>query len=272
MASSRSSAAFSSHLPSPRKLTSSQMQSISLRPHPPTHISKPRSISLRTRCAQAQTTPFSSSSNSSPSSSSSADQHVQQASPHPARTSRAGAAPMQEMFVYELNEKDRNSPAYLPFSLKFDIGKGLPSGALGDLVPFTNKLYDGTLQTRLGITAGMCILIKHYPEKNGHRYEAVFSFYFGDYGHISVQGSYLTFEDSTLAITGGSGIFTGVYGVVKLHQIVYPTKLFYTFQLQGIPPLPSELTRTPVPPSPSVRASPSAMRTRPGSVAPNFTD
>ncbi|MCO5598037.1 hypothetical protein L7F22_052126 [Adiantum nelumboides] len=253
------------------------MQSHSLRLLPPTQLSANRlcsssSKTVSTRCAQAQTTPFSnnsSASNSSPSSSSSSsdEHHKQQAPPHPRR-----AAPLQEMFVYELNENDRNSPAYLPFSLKFDLGKGLPAGALGDLVPFTNKLYDGTLQMRLGITAGMCILIKYYPEKKGHRFEAVFSFYFGDYGHISVQGSYLTFEDSMLAITGGSGIFAGVYGVVKLHQIVYPSKLFYTFQLQGIPPLPAELTRTPVPPSPSVRASPSAMRTRPGSVAPNFTD
>ncbi|KAH7438772.1 hypothetical protein KP509_04G030900 [Ceratopteris richardii] len=176
------------------------------------------------------------------------------------------------MHVYEFNENDRNSPAYLPFSLKFDLTKGLPVGNIGDLVPFSNKLYDGSLQTRLGITAGMCIMIKYYPEKKGHRYEAIYSFYFGDYGHISVQGSYLTFEDSELAITGGSGIFRGVYGVVKLHQIVYPTKIFYTFELQGIPPLPAELTRPIVPPNPSVTASPNAVRARPGFVAPNFSD
>ncbi|KAL2926431.1 Allene oxide cyclase chloroplastic [Bienertia sinuspersici] len=36
----------------------------------------------------------------------------------------------------------------------------------------------------------------------GDRYEAVFSLYFGDYGHISVQGPYLTYGESYLAITG----------------------------------------------------------------------
>ena len=46
------------------------------------------------------------------------------------------------MHVYEVNEKDRGSPAYLPFSLQFDLSKPplLPKGALGDLVPFTNKV------------------------------------------------------------------------------------------------------------------------------------
>ncbi|KAH7421805.1 hypothetical protein KP509_13G076500 [Ceratopteris richardii] len=195
----------------------------------------------------------------------------QEASPCFSGASAADAG-VQQMYVYEFNENDRNSPAYLPFSLRFDLAKGRPSGGIGDLVTFTNKVYDGSLQTRLGITAGMHIMIKHYPKEKGHRYEAIFSFYFGDYGHISVQGSYLTFKDSELAITGGSGIFTGVYGVVKLHQIVNPNKHFYTFELEGIPPLPSALTRTPVPPSASVRASPSAMRGAPDSVAPNFTD
>ena len=49
------------------------------------------------------------------------------------------------------------------------------------------QVYDGSLQIRLGITAGLCVLIKNYPEKGGNRYEATYSFYFGDYGHISVQ-------------------------------------------------------------------------------------
>lgn len=49
------------------------------------------------------------------------------------------------------------------------------------------QLYDGSLQTRLGITAGLCALIYHNDEKNGDRYESSYSFYFGDYGHISVQ-------------------------------------------------------------------------------------
>ncbi|KAJ8774592.1 hypothetical protein K2173_017038 [Erythroxylum novogranatense] len=172
---------------------------------------------------------------------------------------------VQELNVYEINERDRGSPAVLKLSQK-------QQNSLGDLVPFTNKLYTGDLQRRLGITAGLCVLIQHVPEKKGDRYEAIYSFYFGDYGHISVQGSYLTYQDTYLAVTGGSGIFEGVYGQVKLHQIVFPFKLFYTFYLKGIADLPAELLGTPVPPSPAVEPAPAAKATEPQGTIPNFTN
>ncbi|RZC61185.1 hypothetical protein C5167_022930 [Papaver somniferum] len=150
------------------------------------------------------------------------------------KESPAPAAKVQELHVYEINERDRGSPAYLPLSQK-------PVHSLGDLVPFSNKIYSGDLKKRIGITSGICILIQNVAEKKGDRYEAIYSFYFGDYGHISVQGAYLTYEDTLLAVTGGSGIFQGVSGQVKLKQIVFPFKLFYTFQLKGIADLPAEL-------------------------------
>lgn len=133
------------------------------------------------------------------------------------------------------------------------------------------QLYSGDLQKRVGITAGICILIQHKPMK-GDRYEAVYSFYFGDYGHISVQGSYLTYKDTCLAVTGGSGIFEGVSGQVKLKQLVFPFKLFYTFYLKGIKDLPGELMGKPVRPSPFVHPSPMAKACKPGATVANFTD
>lgn len=171
---------------------------------------------------------------------------------------------VQELHVYEINELDRGSPAYLRLSQK-------PVNNLGDLVPFSNKLYSGNLQKRIGITAGLCILIQHFPDKNGDRYEAIYSFYFGDYGHISVQGPYLTYEESYLAITGGSGIFSGVRGQVKLKQIVFPFKLFYTFYLEGIPSLPETLLGEPVFPTPDVEPSPSAKNVEAHACLPNYT-
>ncbi|KAK4763750.1 hypothetical protein SAY87_013188 [Trapa incisa] len=172
---------------------------------------------------------------------------------------------VQELCLYEINERDRGSPAYLRLSQK-------SVNSLGDLVPFSNKLYTGDLQRRVGITAGICILIQHVPEKNGDRYEAIFSFYFGDYGHITVQGGYLTYEDTELAVTGGSGIFEGVQGYVKLHQIVFPFKIFYTFYLKGIGDLPEDLTGKPVPPSPTVEPSPAAKACEPHATILNFTN
>ncbi|KAM7516286.1 hypothetical protein LguiA_005869 [Lonicera macranthoides] len=171
---------------------------------------------------------------------------------------------VQELHVYEINERDRGSPAYLRLSQK-------SVNCLGDLVPFSNKVYTGDLQKRLGITAGICILIQNVPEKKGDRYEAIYSFYFGDYGHLAVQGPYLTYEDTYLAVTGGSGIFEGAYGQVKLHQLVFPFKLFYSFYLKGIPDLPVELLGTPVSPSPAVEPAAAAKACEEGAAVANFT-
>lgn len=181
------------------------------------------------------------------------------------KSSDSGVSKVQELHVYEINELDRGSPAYLRLSQK-------NVNSLGDLVPFSNKVYSGDLQKRLGITSGICILIKHEEEKKGDRYEAIYSFYFGKYGHIAVQGPYLTYEDTYLAVTGGSGIFEGVSGQVKLQQLVFPFKLFYTFYLKGIADLPSELLGTPVPPSPSVEPAPAAKATEAGATIENFTN
>ena len=43
------------------------------------------------------------------------------------------AANVQELHVYEINERDRGSPAYLRLSEK-------SVNSLGDLVPFSNKV------------------------------------------------------------------------------------------------------------------------------------
>ncbi|EEF31990.1 Allene oxide cyclase 4, chloroplast precursor, putative [Ricinus communis] len=173
---------------------------------------------------------------------------------------------VQELCVYEINERDRGSPAYLRLSQK-------QVNSLGDLVPFSNKLYTGDLQQRIGITAGICILIQNKPEMKGDRYEAIYSFYFGDYGHLAVQGPYLTFEDTYLAVTGGSGIFEGAYGQVKLQQIVFPFKLFYTFYLKGLKTdLPDELLRKPTEPHPAVEPHPDAKACQPHATVANFTD
>ncbi|RZS24470.1 hypothetical protein BHM03_00057543, partial [Ensete ventricosum] len=166
---------------------------------------------------------------------------------------------VQELSVYEINEGDRGSPAYLRLSQK-------EVNCLGDL------LYSGNLEKRFGITAGICVLIQHVPERGGDRYEAIYSFYFGDYGHISVQGVYLTYEESYLAVTGGSGVFEGAYGQVRLQQIVFPFKLFYTFYLKGIADLPKDLLGTPVPPSPVVEPTPAAKAAEPHAAVKNYTN
>ena len=87
-----------------------------------------------------------------------------------------------------------------------------------------------------------------------------------------MQGPYLTYEDMCLAITGGSGIFEGVYGQVKLHQIVFPFKLFYAFYLKGIGELPAELVVKPVGPNPAVEPSPASKACEAHGTVSNFTN
>ncbi|KAL7110526.1 hypothetical protein ACP275_05G031400 [Erythranthe tilingii] len=172
---------------------------------------------------------------------------------------------VQEMCVYEINEQDRGSPVYLKLSPNKE-------NSLGDLGPFTNKLYSGDLQNRLGITAGLCVLIQHSPETGKDRFEAIYSMYFGDYGHISIQGAYVLHQDTILAVTGGSGVFEGVYGTVKLQQIAFPFKIFYTFYLKGIEDLPAELMCKPVPPTAALEPSAAAKAAEPHAAVSNFTD
>ncbi|XP_007042039.2 PREDICTED: allene oxide cyclase 4, chloroplastic [Theobroma cacao] len=172
---------------------------------------------------------------------------------------------VQELYVYEINERDRGSPAYLSLSQK-------SVKSLGDLVCFSNKLYTGDMQKRIGITSGMCILVQHKPEKNGERYEALSSFYFGDYGHMTVQGPYMTYEDSYLAVTGGTGIFLGVIGRVRLHQILFPLKLYHSFYLEGIADLPEELLGEPVEPNLEVEPSSAAQACEPHATIASFTE
>ena len=92
-------------------------------------------------------------------------------------------------------------------------------------------------------------MIENKPKMDGDRYEAIYSFNFGDYDHMAVRGAYLTYKDTYLAVVGGSGIIEGVYGQVKLENFLYPFKLFYTFYLRGIKDLPVELMGKPVVPN-----------------------
>ncbi|KZV19494.1 allene oxide cyclase 4, chloroplastic-like [Dorcoceras hygrometricum] len=188
---------------------------------------------------------------------------VTESKPDPA--GRSSSSKTQELYLYEINELDRGSPLNLKQSKK-------EVSSLGDIVYFSNKLYSGDLQKRVGITAGLCLVIQHVPEKKGERYEAIYSFYLGDYGHISVQGPYKTYEDTVLAVTGGSGVFDGVYGTVKLHNVVYPLKLHYVFYLKGIQDLPADLVGKPVEPAFWSEPSMAARFLDPKATVPNFTN
>ncbi|KAK4393633.1 Allene oxide cyclase, chloroplastic [Sesamum angolense] len=182
-----------------------------------------------------------------------------QSDPSDSRSSK-----VQELNVYEINERDRGSPAYLRLSQK-------TVNCLGDLVPFSNKVYTGDLKKRAGITAGICV-IKNEPEKKRGPLR----------GHLQLLLRRLrphrgagTVPHIRGHISGRDRRFRhirGVYGQVKLQQIIFPFKLFYTFYLKGIPDLPAELLGEAVPPSAAVEPTAAAKACEAGATLSNFTN
>lgn len=148
----------------------------------------------------------------------------------------------QVLAVYEINEKDRRSPAYLRLTPHTTV----PVPCIGDLVPYSNKVYGPSGKDYLGLSAGLCTVIEH-KEDGGDRYETTYTHYLGGYGQLSGMGPYYTNEDSEMVVTGGTGIFKGARGIVKIQNLDGPLKLLYTYYITGIQRLPADLTIDVVP-------------------------
>ncbi|KAL3682370.1 hypothetical protein R1sor_000392 [Riccia sorocarpa] len=146
----------------------------------------------------------------------------------------------QVMALFEFNEGDKGSP----FLVKNNKTSQAP--CIGDLVPYSNKVYDCTGKKYLGRSAGLCVVVEHHFPSGGDLFETTMSHYVGDYGHLSCQGPYMSYADSEMAVTGGTGIFAGARGWVKCQNIAGPLKLIYTYHLKGIAKLPADLCQPPV--------------------------
>ncbi|KAH8935920.1 hypothetical protein BDL97_17G056100 [Sphagnum fallax] len=175
-------------------------------------------------------------------------------------------AEAQTFSVYELNEFDRDSPAFLEFSRqtvnKVDPDTGAHIHALGDQVAFTNKLHDGSLKLRLGITAGICLLMKHYPGMGTpemKRQQVFFTPERRDTG-IYRMGTWILNNGSVCELPGYIDEHHRRSGFLQRgkRSSSPPTQhlslqILYTFTLTGIPELPKHLTASVVQPSESPR-------------------
>ena len=65
--------------------------------------------------------------------------------------------------------------------------RGVPFGELHPKLKKQERSTTSEEEREIEIHKGT----KNKPQRKRDRYEAIFSFYFGDYGHISVQGPYL---------------------------------------------------------------------------------
>ena len=81
----------------------------------------------------------------------------------------------------------------------------------GDILTFSNDVYDAANKTKVGTDQGYCIRILV-----GTSFECIWTLSLAG-GQITVEGPFLDAGDSTLAITGGTGTYAAARGQLKLH-------------------------------------------------------
>jgi hypothetical protein len=81
----------------------------------------------------------------------------------------------------------------------------------GDILTFANEIFDAGNASSVGSDNGWCV-----RTVVGKAWECFWTASFKD-GQITVEGPFLDAGDSVLAITGGTGAYTGARGEMKLH-------------------------------------------------------
>lgn len=105
------------------------------------------------------------------------------------------------------------------------IDLGEKGDSIGDTLAFSNDLYDADNANVVGTSQGSCT--RTAP---GKAWECTWTNVLAD-GSIVVQGPFYDAEDSTLAITGGSGKYSGVSGQMQLKAREGGTEYEFTFEV-----------------------------------------
>jgi hypothetical protein len=82
---------------------------------------------------------------------------------------------------------------------------------LGDILTFSNPVFEVTNKRQVGTSNGFCI-----RTAVGKAYQCQWVTTFRD-GQITVQGPFYDAGDSVLAVTGGTGKYAGARGQMRLH-------------------------------------------------------
>ena len=87
-----------------------------------------------------------------------------------------------------------------------------PEGdSVGDVLTFANKVYDEANENELGTNNGVC-----FRTAAPGAWECFWTVTLAD-GQLTVEGPFYDTADSVLAITGGTGAYSGARGQMKLH-------------------------------------------------------
>jgi hypothetical protein len=88
---------------------------------------------------------------------------------------------------------------------------GAKGDSTGDLLTFSNPIFDAANQSQLGSNQGYCVRI--VPAKS---WECSFTVILKG-GQIVIAGPYLDGKDSIMGVTGGTGKYAGAKGSMALH-------------------------------------------------------
>ena len=106
-----------------------------------------------------------------------------------------------------------------------ELAKG---GSLGDLVAFANPVYNAGDTAQVGSDQGTCI-----RTRLGKAWQCSWTTLLSG-GSIVVEGPYYDSADSTLAIIGGTGAWSGARGQMRLHsRSGQASKYDFTFEVQS---------------------------------------
>lgn len=91
-----------------------------------------------------------------------------------------------------------------------DIG---PKGdSLGDILAFSNPVYDAANKNKIGTDQGHCVRVAV-----GKSWECLWTMRLKE-GQITVEGPFYDAADSVMAVTGGTGKYAGAKGSLALHD------------------------------------------------------
>jgi len=88
---------------------------------------------------------------------------------------------------------------------------GTKGDSVGDLLTWSNPLFDATNKSQVGSDQGYCVRVAVAKS-----WECSWTNTLKD-GQIMVSGSFWDDKDSLLAVVGGTGKYVGARGTLKLH-------------------------------------------------------
>jgi allene oxide cyclase len=104
---------------------------------------------------------------------------------------------------------------------------GGPGDAVGNILTFSNDVFDQSDSTRVGSDQGYCVRLIV-----GESWECNWTTLLAN-GQITVEGPFYDTHDSVVAVTGGTGAYANVRGSMELKSRAGGTEYDFIFHLIG---------------------------------------